>query len=41
MFWLLTRTATESALMALRGEVPKYVKNPEVIDAWLLRFVKG
>ena len=41
MFWLLTCTATESALMALRGEVPKYVKNPEVIDAWLLRFGKG
>jgi D-3-phosphoglycerate dehydrogenase len=41
MFWLLTRTATESALMALRGEVPKYVKNPEVIDTWFRRFGKG
>jgi D-3-phosphoglycerate dehydrogenase len=41
MFWLLTRTATESALMALRGEVPKYVKNPEVIDTWRRRFGKG
>jgi phosphoglycerate dehydrogenase-like enzyme len=41
MFWLLTRTATESALMAMKGEVPKYVKNPEVIDGWLRRFGKG
>jgi D-3-phosphoglycerate dehydrogenase len=41
MFWLLTRSATESALMALQGDVPKYVKNPEVIDAWLRRFGKG
>ena len=38
MFWLLTSTATENALMALRGEVPKYVKNPEAIDGWLRRF---
>ena len=38
MFWLLTSAVTENALMALRGEVPKYVKNPEVIDRWLRRF---
>jgi len=41
MFWLLTRTTTENLLAALKGEVPKYVKNPEVIDAWLRRFGKG
>jgi len=38
MFWLLTSATVENALMALRGEVPKYVKNPEVIDQWLRRF---
>jgi lactate dehydrogenase-like 2-hydroxyacid dehydrogenase len=41
MFWLLTRTTTENLLAALKGEVPKYVKNPEVINAWLRRFGKG
>ena len=35
---LLTGTARENTLMALRGEVPKYVKNPEVIDVWISRF---
>jgi hypothetical protein len=34
-------TAMENALSALRGEVPKYVKNTEVIDTWLSRFGKG
>jgi hypothetical protein len=38
MFWLLTSATVENALMVLRGEVPKYVKNPEVIDQWLRRF---
>ena len=35
---LLRFTAMENALSALRGEVPKYVKNPEVIEGWVSRF---
>lgn len=35
---MLTRTAMENALAALKGEVPKYIKNPEVTDVWLSRF---
>jgi D-3-phosphoglycerate dehydrogenase len=38
---LLRVTAMENALAALRGEIPKYVKNPAVIDSWLSRFGKG
>jgi phosphoglycerate dehydrogenase-like enzyme len=41
MTWLLTYTAVENVLAALKGEVPKYVKNPEVIDQWLARFGRG
>ena len=40
MDWMLTYTAMENALMALKGEIPKYVKNPEVITLWLSRFGK-
>ncbi len=35
---LLVRTAMENVLTALQGKVPKYVKNPEVIDRWRARF---
>ncbi len=38
MDWMLTCTAMENTLDALRGEIPKYVKNPEVIDVWFSRF---
>ena len=38
MDWMLTYTAMENALMALKGNIPKYVKNPEVITSWLSRF---
>jgi D-3-phosphoglycerate dehydrogenase / 2-oxoglutarate reductase len=37
---LLRFTTMENALSALRGEVPKYVKNPEAIDRWRERFGK-
>ena len=40
MLWKLCYTSTENVLAALRGEIPKYVKNPEVIKVWLTRFGK-
>jgi phosphoglycerate dehydrogenase-like enzyme len=40
MDWILTYTAMENTLNALRGEIPKYLKNPEVKDSWILRFGK-
>ncbi|OGP62608.1 MAG: hypothetical protein A2170_09305 [Deltaproteobacteria bacterium RBG_13_53_10] len=40
MNWKLTATAMENALAALQDEIPKYVKNPEVIARWRSRFVK-
>jgi phosphoglycerate dehydrogenase-like enzyme len=39
--WMLLSTAMENALSAIRGEVPKYVKNTEVIETWFSRFGKG
>jgi len=38
---LLRFTAMENALSALKGEIPKYVKNPEVIDLWKKRFTNN
>jgi phosphoglycerate dehydrogenase-like enzyme len=38
--WALRYTAMENALTALRGEIPKYVKNPEVLEVWLAKFGK-
>jgi D-3-phosphoglycerate dehydrogenase / 2-oxoglutarate reductase len=38
---LLMRTAMENALATLKGEVPRYIKNPEVIERWRARFGKG
>ena len=40
MLWKLTSASVENALTALRGEVPKYVKNSDVIKVWLTRFGK-
>ncbi len=40
VIWLLEYTAMENALTALRGEVPKYVKNPEVLGVWLAKYGK-
>ena len=28
------RVAADSTLRALRGEAPRYVRNPEVLEAW-------
>jgi len=38
---LLRFTVMENVLAALRGDLPKYVKNTEVIDLWQKRFGQG
>lgn len=37
-FRAIVRTATENLLSALRGEVPRYLRNPEALPAWRRRW---